>query len=106
MATRRNLIERQTTDQTVTSAVRTQDDGSVHLTLVVSCAAEFGFEVLYRPRDGGAAVVVYDEETNGDDLAPLPAGAHVRRMPGNIGDYQVRLTPSASGELWADTHET
>lgn len=106
MATRRNLIERQTTDQPITSAVRTQSDGTDHLTLVVSCEAEFNFQLLYHPRDGGDAVVLYDEEVNGAGAVPLPAGAHMRTVAGNLGDYQVRLIPSASGELWADTHET
>lgn len=86
--------------------MRTQDDGSTLITLVLSCAVECGFELLYMPRDGGAAVVIYDEETDGDAAAPLPAGAHVRTFEGSLGEYQVRLTPASSGALFADTHET
>lgn len=108
MARRANIITRATRSTAVTSAVQTMADNATHLTLVVSCPDEAcEFEVLYRPLDGGAAVVVYQESVDGDAAAVLPAGSHIRTIPGHLYQYQVRLTPAAeSDNVWCDAHET
>lgn len=101
MAERVNLLPTLTGSGARTSAEKLQASGSTQLNIVSGCGVDYTLAIQVRKLESYAGTA----EWRTVDTQSFTAGNHIATVNGNIGAYRVVLTPSASGESFADAHE-
>lgn len=101
MADRANILPTLTGSIARTSAERFQVQGSTQLNIVSGCGVNYTLAIQVRKVESLSGTA----EWRTIDTTDFTAGNHISTVNGNIGAYRVVLTPSASGESFADAHE-